>query len=135
MAFADSPNQQLQERLVRAKLKHREEESSKRREIMLAKQKKLEGVAKRLEEIDLERNTRKAEREKRIRTNDINDSMSVGRPESVMSFRSNSTNASRRSERDFLLEKDPKLRDLAEKLAMKKASKFEFGSIKCGQSV
>ncbi|TPX43415.1 hypothetical protein SeMB42_g04736 [Synchytrium endobioticum] len=125
---------ELQERVVRAKVKHREEEAAKRHEIMLAKQKKLETVAQQLEEIDAERNLRKSQRENRIRTNNMNDGMSLSRPVSVMSSVSNSTSGSRRTERDALLERDPKLRELADKLAMRRASRLTHRAADTGGS-
>nr|KAJ3422994.1 hypothetical protein HK105_004953 [Polyrhizophydium stewartii] len=101
---------ELQERLVLAKLRHKDAEERRRAEITEHKAKRIEQITQKLQEIDMEREERKNRRLQRILPD---------RGLSVASVRSDRSQAE--SLKEAILERDPKLRSLQAKIEERKA--------------
>eukprot|EP00842_Homolaphlyctis_polyrhiza_P004123 jgi/Hompol1/4711/HPOL_002301-RA len=109
---------ELQERLVLARLRHKDEEDRKRQEITEHKLKRIEQISLKLQEIDMERDQRKTRRAQKALPDRI---------VSVASVRSDFTAVESRKE--AILEKDPRLRNLQAKIYERKAARMAARSI------
>ncbi|KAL2911878.1 hypothetical protein HK105_208661 [Polyrhizophydium stewartii] len=107
---------ELQERLVLAKLRHKDAEERRRAEITEHKAKRIEQITQKLQEIDMEREERKNRRLQRILPD---------RGLSVASVRSDRSQAE--SLKEAILERDPKLRSLQAKIEERKAARTIVG--------
>ncbi|KAI9103812.1 hypothetical protein DFS34DRAFT_300016 [Phlyctochytrium arcticum] len=107
---------ELQERLVIAKLRFKDEEEERRKEILTQKQEHVLFINRKLEEIDNERRERRRRRRER-------EAESVSRSVSALSDRS-SVDGGEPSPRQLELQQDPKIRALQEKLASKRTARL-----------
>ncbi|KAJ3288083.1 hypothetical protein HK104_008340 [Borealophlyctis nickersoniae] len=116
---------ELQERLVLAKVRHRDWEAAKREDIGIQKKERMEEILRKMETIDREREERRRRRERgKPKVVAKAHSNVSSRAPSVMSGREdNGALGSRSSSRQSLVERNPALRELQAKLEAKRAGK------------
>ncbi|KAI8926288.1 hypothetical protein BC831DRAFT_457236 [Entophlyctis helioformis] len=105
---------ELQERLVLAKLRHKDTEERRRSEIVDRKEKRIGQIMQKLQEIDHEREERRARRVQKTLPERGLSVMSIG-----------SDRSTTESMREMMLEKDPALRSLQAKILERKAARLK----------